>query len=103
MNEVLGGVTSANRQDQPNQVAKDNKGREIAPCGCLKRTLPPPPPNDPPFAITPENVDQVRDYFLDHYASSSFNTCPHQPLSILTMFYILTAVNAIINSLLYIF
>ena len=70
-------------QQQP-QVQHDSKGRELAPCGCLKRTPPPPPPNEPPCDITPENAYVIKNWFLEKYASSSFNTCPHQPLPLMT-------------------
>ena len=51
----------------------------IAPCGCPQRSAPPPLPN-PPMAINDTNRVQLQEFLLDHYASSTFNTCPHQPL-----------------------
>ena len=37
-----------------------------------------------PFTITQDNVNDVKDWFLKRYAASSFNTCPHQPLPLMT-------------------
>lgn len=55
----------------------DKKGSQLAPCGYLLRTQPPPPPQHPPFYITYDNTQQIQDWFLDYYATSTFNTCPH--------------------------
>ena len=65
-------------------MKKDARGRALAPCGCLQRTLPPDPPNKPPFPITPQNTQEIRAWILDLYASSAFNTCPHQPLPLMS-------------------
>ena len=54
-----------------------------APCGCLKRTLPPPFPQ-PPVPLTDSNRLQLEKFLLNFYASSTFNTCPHQPLPHMT-------------------
>ena len=54
--------------------------RRRAPCGCLLRTAPPAHPAQLPFTPTPENTDRMRAWLLDRFASSTFNTCPHQPL-----------------------
>ena len=51
----------------------------MAECGCLKRTAAPDPP-DLPLAGIEENKKALKQYLLDHYASSTFNTCEHQPL-----------------------
>ena len=55
-------------------------GRELAPCGCLKRVPPPPPPSQPPYPMTPENIPRIEKWILHTYAASAFNTCSHQPL-----------------------
>ena len=64
----------------PPEVEKDSKGRSLAPCGCLKRELPPSPVHEPQFPPTLENAGKLQEWLLERYAASSFNTCPHQPL-----------------------
>ncbi|KAK3755453.1 hypothetical protein QZH41_007877 [Actinostola sp. cb2023] len=51
-----------------------------APCSCPQRTGPPPRPAELPFPCTPENNDRMKAWLLKRYASSTFNTCPHQAL-----------------------
>ena len=53
---------------------------KYAPCGCLKREAPPPPPTKLPFPATEENRERLEQYLLDYYKSSTFNKCEHQPL-----------------------
>ena len=55
---------------------------KFAECGCLRRTIAPDPP-DLPLKATEENRKALRQYLLDHYASSTFNTCEHQPLPLM--------------------
>ena len=55
---------------------------DVAECGCLRRTVAP----DPPvldFPATEENRDKMKNLLLKHYASSTFNTCQHQPLPLM--------------------
>ena len=33
-----------------------------------------------PFEPVPENIDLMKEWLLKTFASSTFNTCPHQPL-----------------------
>ena len=49
-------------------------------CNCPKRTKPPPLPASLPCPATEENIMQLKQYLLDYYSSSTFNTCEHQPL-----------------------
>ena len=74
----------ASVQQQVQGPKYDHKGRELADCGCLKRTPPPPPPTKPPFTITPHNTDRIRDWLLDYYAASAFNNCSHQTLPLMS-------------------
>ena len=55
-----------------------------APCGCPLRTQPPAHPQQLPFPPTVENRAKLEAWILQHYASSAFNTCPHQPLQTMT-------------------
>ena len=58
---------------------RDNVEPELAPCGCPKRTLPP-TYTDPPCELNDANRQQIEDYLLEHFKSSTFNICTHQPL-----------------------
>ena len=58
----------------------DVDDRPRAECGCLKRTAPPPLPVKPPFTATDENRLRLENFIREYYASSGFNTCPHQTL-----------------------
>ena len=52
-------------------------------CDCPKRQAPPPPPTRLPFPGTQENLPRLKRFLLDHYKSSAFNTCEHQPLPLM--------------------
>jgi hypothetical protein len=47
---------------------------------CPQRESVPIRPADLPFPCRPENNDKMKAWLLQHYASSTFNTCPHRPL-----------------------
>ena len=49
-------------------------------CSCPKRQEPPQKPRRLPLSCVPENNDKMRGWLLQRYASSPFNTCPHQTL-----------------------
>ena len=49
-------------------------------CSCPKRSLPPKRPEHIPFAPNEANVKKLEKWLLDHYGSSAFNVCEHQPL-----------------------
>lgn len=46
--------------------------------------MPPEVPTNLALNVTPDNTDKVTAWFLDAYASSAFNTCPHQPLPLMS-------------------
>lgn len=52
-------------------------------CQCPKRQKPPAPPTTLPFPATEANREQLQQYLLDYYASSTFNTCEHQTLPLM--------------------
>jgi hypothetical protein len=54
----------------------------LAPCGCPARTETPTAPTKPPFPVTDTEECRARlqEWLLDHYKSSTCNTCPHQIL-----------------------
>ena len=49
-------------------------------CECPQRTAVPPKPKSLPFTPTPENIPKMKQWLIDRYASSTFNTCPHRAL-----------------------
>ena len=53
-------------------------------CDCPRRELPPPMPTQLPFPATEEHRADIQQYILDRYKSSTFNTCEHQPLPLMT-------------------
>ena len=50
-----------------------------APCGCPRHSLPPKRPDFLPFNPSEENVGKMKAWLLDYFASSTFNTCQHEP------------------------
>jgi hypothetical protein len=61
-------------------VATEHTPDTNAPCGCLTRTVTPPPPAELPLPATPENREALERFLKQYYASSVLNTCEHQPL-----------------------
>ena len=57
---------------------------EERPCSCPERTLPPPVPKHCPFPATPENVGRIKDWIVNYYGASAFNTCTYQQLPMVT-------------------
>ena len=62
------------------QIVKS--GDKYAECGCLRRTATPDPPNLD-ISPTKENKELLKNLLLEHYASSTSNTCQHQPLPLM--------------------
>ncbi len=50
------------------------------PCSCPARTVVPDRPSVMPFECTPTNNAAIEQWLLQHFASSTFNTCPRRPL-----------------------
>ena len=74
-----------------NSTANDSSGKICGAtlgdgnaCACPKRGPVPPLPTALPFTCTPENNGKMREWLLQHYGSSTFNTCPHQELPSMT-------------------
>ena len=53
-------------------------------CSCPKRQKPPPRPTSLPLPPTEDNVDKLKEWLLEYYRSSTFNTCTHQPLTMMS-------------------
>ncbi|MEL6802241.1 MAG: DDE-type integrase/transposase/recombinase, partial [Bacteroidota bacterium] len=49
-------------------------------CDCPQRSAVPLRPTSLPFAPVPENINRMKEWLLNYFNSSTFNTCPHQPL-----------------------
>ena len=62
-------------------LADDIPPTDSQPCSCPTRQLPPPMPTDLPMEATEENTEPLRQWLVDYYSSSTFNTCEHQPLT----------------------
>ena len=52
----------------------------VVPCTCPQRECVPPRPKHLPFPALPENNNKMREWLLNKFAGSTFNTCPHRPL-----------------------
>ena len=52
-------------------------------CSCPRRTLPPEDEPQLPCAPTKENLQVIKQYILDRYASSGFNCCEQQKLPLM--------------------
>ena len=71
---IHGSVNSLNQEhDQPTSHRNTQ-------CDCPKRQVPP-RPQHLPFACRPENNLKMKNWLLQRYTGSTFNTCPH-PLEI---------------------
>lgn len=53
-------------------------------CKCPQREAVPLQPSSLPFAPIPENNDKMKEWLLERYGGSTFNTCPHRPLPCMT-------------------
>ena len=51
-----------------------------AQCNCPRRTEVPPLPEKLSFPCSAENNSKMEKWLLEYFKSSTFNTCPHQPL-----------------------
>ena len=54
------------------------------PCTCPQIRSIPPKPDRLPFSPVPENNEKMKEWLLDTFKSSTFNTCPHCPLPTMT-------------------
>ena len=72
--------TGNDREAAALAACKPPPAGDRAPCGCLRRTEPPPVPKTLPFEPVEKNVEKMKEYLLTTYASSAFNKCTHEPL-----------------------
>ena len=67
----------------PSEAVASVADQDTTPCSCPKRgTGPLPLPTELPHGLsaTPENVPALKQFLLDYYSSTAFNTCEHQVL-----------------------
>ena len=76
-NEVIAFKGSINSVEFTREV---NSGCRKQNCDCPPRSSVPRKPESLPFKPTPENIPKMKKWLLKYFGSSTFNTCPHQPL-----------------------
>ena len=79
----IGKRTTTNATSDAPEHLRNDSGL-TADCSCPKRELPPPPPTQLPCPATDGNRETLRQFLLDHYKGSTFNTCEHQPLPMMS-------------------
>jgi hypothetical protein len=52
-------------------------------CNFPKRKIPPPLPTKLPYPSSEANLTKLKQFLMDYYKSSTFNTCDHQPLPLM--------------------
>ena len=72
-------VAAADRSD-----ARTSLHDGAAECGCPLRAPTPGLPQRLPFLPSLANADRMKTWLLERYAASTFNTCPQQPLPVMT-------------------
>ena len=71
----------------PSQTSKIDASALVngkALCGCPRRTTVPDEPANIPFPPIASNRDRLELWLREHFKSSAFNICPHQPLQMMT-------------------
>ena len=69
-----------NNEREPVSQEKIKKCHLGTSCSCPTRCSPPVRPQALPFECIPENNIKMKQWLLETFASSTFNTCPHQAL-----------------------
>jgi len=93
---TIGSCKNANKDEKPylnaNKVNENcfsvrsissgcaHPNNDTVTCECPQRTAVPSRPQALPFPATPANNEKMRQWLLDSYSSSTFNTCPHRAL-----------------------
>ena len=52
-------------------------------CSCPVRAATPDPPKELPFPATKENIPRLKEYIINYYRDSAFNTCEQQPIPLM--------------------
>ena len=74
----IGAASSQTAANASCSTSTENKVCED--CSQFVRTAVPERPKELPFDAIPENNVKMEQWLLNHFASSTFNQCPHQPL-----------------------
>ena len=82
---TIGDIQSCAMQQKPDETMRTTSPSGPATsCDCPKRKLPPEMPTKLPFPATPENRGKLQEFLANYYQHSTFNTCAHQPLPVMT-------------------
>ena len=74
---------SSKSSEEVKDISKQEKTVSEVICTCPKRQLPPSIPKSLPYPAKKENREKLKGWILEHYASSVFNQCEHQPLPLM--------------------
>ena len=77
-NSVVDGSGSLSRAGQIAEQTEEEA------CKCVPRAATPERPESLPFSPTPENVPRLKEWLVQAFSSSAFNTCSHQQLQTMT-------------------
>ena len=80
---VIGGQHQVQQEPGPGPQAPEELGAEPRTCKCPKRARAPDPPLELPYPATVENIPRLREYIVERYSASAFNTCTHQALPLM--------------------
>ena len=67
-----------------NSIATEKTKTRSKQCSCPIRAMPPSHPDKIPFEPTAENLPKLKNWLIEAFEASGFNTCTHQPLQAMT-------------------
>ena len=73
---------SKNADHSPHQL--DDTTKSESTCNCSKQQSLPNRPENLPFFPIEENNNKMEQWLLNRFSASTFNSCPHQPLPMMT-------------------
>ena len=73
---------SKNADHSPHQL--DDTTKLESTCNCSKQQSLPSRPENLPFLPIEENNNKMEQWLLNRFSASTFNSCPHQPLPMMT-------------------
>lgn len=57
---------------------EEDQDENEKPCDCPDRGPVPEPPTSLPYEAVEENIEKLKEWIINHYKASAFNTCTHQ-------------------------